>query len=586
MKNQELANIFYEIADYLTMEDEVFRPLAFKKAAVSLETMKKNIEEIYKKGGIPALKEISGVGKNIAEKIEEYLKTGRIKCCEDLKKKTPIDIQELIAVEGLGPKKIKFLYQKLKIKNLKDLEKASKKHEIAPLFGFGEKTEKNILQGIEFLKTSKGRFLLGEILPLVKEIAEKLKNLNQVKKISIAGSVRRMKETIGDVDFLVASNKPAQIMDFFVSLPEVIKIWSKGKTKSSIRLKNGTDMDLRIVPEKSYGAALQYFTGSKEHNIALRKIAMTKGLKLNEYGLFRGSVKIAGENEKEIYKKLGLQWIPAEIRENQGEIEMAQKNNLPKLIEQNDIKGDLHCHSNWSDGENTIEEIAKQAVSQGYEYIGISDHTKFLKIANGLDEKKLAQQKKEIDKINVKCFTPLDAKLSNGARMSNVKCRILQGCEANILKDGSIDIKNETLKKLDFVIAGVHSSFKMPKEQMTERIIKAMQNPFVDIISHLTGRLLKHREEYEIDFDKILACAKETGTILEINANPYRLDLNAQNIRKTKEMGIKMIISSDSHHKEQLNFIEFGVSQARRGWAEKKDIVNTFSLKKLLDFLK
>jgi len=439
------------------------------------------------------------------------------------------------------------------------------------------------LEGIEFLKRSKGRFLLGEILPKVKEVHEKLKNLKEVEVISACGSIRRMKETIGDVDFLVttknlhpvrkkSSNGAGKIMDFFVSLPGVIKIWGKGSTKSSVRLREGFDMDIRVVPAKSYGSALQYFTGSKEHNIALRKIAIDKGLKLSEYGLFRGPKMIAGESEEEIYKALGMDWIPPEMRENQGEIDAALEKKLPRLIDYKDIKGDLHCHSKWDGGKNTILEMAERAKEMGYQYLGITDHTKFLRIEHGLNEKQLAQQRKEIDKLNEKF------------KKENIKFRILQGAETNILNDGSIDIKDEALKKLDYVIAGVHSNFKMPKEKMTERIIRAMKNPNVDIISHPTGRILKRRDEYQIDFDKILRAAKETKTILEINSFPERLDLNDQNIRRAKEAGVKMVINTDSHHKDQLRFIEFGIAQARRGWATAEDIINTQPLEKLLKY--
>jgi len=574
MKNQEIAKIFYEIASFLEMEGADFRPQAFKKAAINLETLEEPVEEIYKKGGAKSLKEIPGVGKSIAEKIEEYLETGKIKYYEQLKKKTPVNMEELIRIEGLGPRKVRVLYQKLEIRNIRDLERAAKSHRVSHLFGFGEKTEKNILEGIEFLKRSKGRFLLGDILSQVKEIYEKLEDLKEVEKIDYAGSIRRMKETIGDVDFLVISKNPKRVMGFFVSLPNVIKIWGKGMTKASVRVKGGFDMDIRVVPKKSYGSALQYFTGSKEHNIVTRKIAIDRGLKLSEYGLFRGRKMIAGKNEEEIYKKLGMEWMPPEMRENQGEVEAALQHKLPKIIGYKDIKGDLHCHSNWNGGANSIEEMAKAAQKMGYEYVGIADHTKFLRIEHGLDEKRLGQRNEEIDKLNA------------GFRRKNLKFKILKGAETNILSDGSIDIKDEALAKLDYVIAGVHSSFKMEKEKMTERIIRAMRNPNVDIISHPTGRLIQRRDEYPIDFDKILRVAKETGTILEINSHPERLDLNDQNIRRAKEAGVKMVINTDSHQKDQFRFIEFGIAQARRGWAEKEDIINTQSLERFSKLLK
>jgi len=581
MKNREIAKIFYEIAEYLEMDEVPFKPYAYEKVAVNLETLEKDVENIYKKGGLKALKEIPGVGEGIASKIEEYLKTGKIKLYEKLKKKAPIDLSEITAIEGMGPKNAKKLYEKLGIKTLKDLEKAAKKGKIAPLFGFGEKTEKNILEGIEFLKRSKGRFLLGDILPKVKEIKEKLESLKEVKKIDVAGSLRRMKETIGDVDFLVIScpsgrgspNKAAKkIMDFFVNLPGVVKVWGKGPTKSSVRLEGGFDVDVRVLPKKTYGAALQYFTGSKEHNIHLRKIAMDKGLKLSEYGLFKGKRIIAGRTEEEIYRALDMKYPAPELRTNSGEIEAAIEGRLPKIIGYNDIRGDLHCHSNWDGGVNSIEEMTEKAQEMGYGYLGISDHTKFLRIEHGLNEKQLAEQRKEIDKLNGKW------------QIANSKFRILQGAETNILKDGSIDIKDSALKKLDYAIAGIHSNFKMEKKKMTERIIKAIKNPYIKIISHPTGRILKRRDEYQIDFGKILRAAKEFGVILEINSFPERLDLNDQNIRRCKEAGVKMIINTDSHQRVQMRYIELGIAQARRGWAEKEDIINTQPLERLLRF--
>ncbi len=574
MFNQNISKIFYELADYFRMEGVDFKPQAYEKAAITIESLESDIGEIYQKGGIEALREIPGVGEGIAKKIEEYLKTGRIKEYEKFKKKIPIDLDSIVKVEGMGVKKAKILYEKLGIKNLKDLEKAAKARKIAPLFGFGEKTEKNILEGIEFLKRSKGRFILGEILPKAAEIMKELRKIKEVKKLEVCGSIRRRKETAGDIDFLAVSDNPEKIMDFFANFPGVAKVWGKGKTKTSVRMEEGYDMDIRAVPKKSYGAALQYFTGSKEHNIILRKIAIDKGYKLSEYGLFKGNKMIAGESEEDIYKKLGLRWIPPEIRENQGEIEAALKGKLPKLVELKDIKGDLHCHSHWGAGKRLIEEIAEEAMALGYEYIGISDHTKFLAIEHGLDEKQLAEQRKEIDRINKKLQT------------ISYKLQVLQGCEANIMSDGAIDIKDEALAKLDYVIAGVHSQMKMPKEKMTQRIIRAMENPNVDVISHPTGRILKQRDEYEIDFDKILKAAKDTGAILEINANPYRLDLNDKNIRKAREIGVKMVINADAHHKSQLSFMEYGVSQARRGWAEKNDIINAWPAEKMLNMLK
>lgn len=560
------------------MDGVAFKPFAYRKVALSLENLSEDVGDIYRSGGIKALQEkIPGVGEGIARAIEEYLKKGKVKQLQELKKKLPLKIDELLKVEGLGPKKIKTLYNELGVKNLKDLEKAVAKHKIAPLFGFGEKTEKNIVQGLEFLKQSKGRFLLGEIMPTVKEIVERLRSRKEIKEISVAGSVRRQKETIGDIDILTVTENIKKTADFFVSMTEVEKIWAQGETKCSVRFKQGFDVDLRMVPQKSFGSALQYFTGSKEHNIATRKIAIEKGLKLSEYGVFKSDKYIAGKTEDDVYNAIGLPYIAPEMREDDGEIRAGLENKLPILVELKDIKGDLHCHTDFeasNHGRNSMEEMAKKAMGLGYEYIGISDHTKFLTIEKGLNEGQILKQHEEIEKLNLKF------------KKENLKFRVLHGCETNILDDGSVDIKDGVLEKLDYVIAGVHSNMKMDKKEMTARIVKAMQNPNIDIMSHPTGRLIGRREEYQMDFDKILETAKKTGTILEINSNPLRLDLNGFNIRRAKAMGIKMIINTDSHQKEQLNLMEYGIGQARRGWAEKADIINTNSVEKLLEYLK
>ena len=574
MKNKEIAKLFYEISEYLEMERVPFKPYAYQKAALTMEGLQDDVATIYQRGGLKALKQIPGVGESIALKIEEYLKTGTMQYYQEFKKKLPIELDEIIAVEGVGPQKAKVLYEQLGIKTLSDLEEAAQAHKIAPLFGFGEKTEKNILEAIEFLKKSKGRFLLGEILPLALEILAKLKGLPEVEQIDAAGSLRRMKETIGDVEFLVISQHPDKVMDFFVSLPGVVKVWGKGATKSSVRLKEGFDMDLRVIPPESYGAALQYFTGSKEHNIALRKIALDQGLKLSEYGLFKGAAPVAAGTEAEVYKKLGLPWIPPELREDRGEIAAAAAGKLPEIIGYQDLKGDLHVHCDWDGGANSLAEIAQAAMSLGYEYVGIADHTKFLRIEHGLDEKALGERNKEIDRLNQQF------------QKSGRNFKILKGCEANIMPDGSIDIEDEALAQLDFVIGGVHSHFKMPAAEMTQRIIKAMENPHVDIISHPTGRIIKRRQEYEIVFEKILQVAQATGTILEINSYPERLDLGDVNILAAKQAGVKMVINTDAHHLDQLRFIKFGIAQARRGWAEKGDIVNAWPAAELLGRLK
>jgi DNA polymerase (family 10) len=574
MKNQNLAKMFYEIAEYLEMDGVPFKPYAYQKAATTLETMKEDVEDLYQTGGVKALKALPGVGEAIAKKIEEYLTTGKLRYYEDFKEKMPMDLDEIIRVEGMGPRRAKVLFEKLGVKNLKELEEAARGRRVAPLSGFGEKTEKNILEAIEFLKRSKGRFLLGDILPVAEEVLEKLRKVKGVERADMAGSLRRMKETIGDVDFLVVSRDPEGVMNVFVSLPGVEKIWAKGKTKSSVRMAEGFDMDVRVIAPESYGAALQYFTGSKEHNIALRKIAIGRGFKLSEYGLFKGSKNVVAKAEEEIYRRLGLQWIPPEMREDRGEVGLAEGGKLPDLISQEDIQGDLHVHSDWDGGSDSIEKIAETAREMGYQYAGISDHTKFLKIERGLDEKKIRERNREIDRLNEK------------RKKAGLRFRILKGCEANIMSDGSIDIKDEVLAELDFVIAGIHSQFKMTRAEMTERIIRALRNPHVDILSHPTGRILKRRGEYDADFDRLLKVAREERKILEINAYPERLDLNDANIMKAIKASVRMVINTDAHHVDQLDMMRFGVAQARRGWAEKKDIINAWPVEELLKTLR
>lgn len=573
MKNQEVAQILFEIGEFLELQEIPFKPQAYQQAAIAIDNMEEDILDLYKKEGIKGLEKIPGVGKSIAEKIEEFLKTGKVKYLKEIKKASPIDLEELTKVEGLGVKRIKKLWKELGVRNLKDLEKALDDHKIAPLFGFGEKMEQNILESIQFLKQGRGRFLLREIIPEVERILEKFKKINGVVNLSVAGSTRRRKETIGDVDFLVAIKDTTdkylveKIMNTFVSMDEVIKVVGKGETKSSIRTKNGLSMDLRLVSESSFGAAMQYFTGSKDHNIALRRIAMKQGYKLNEYGLFRNERKIKGEIEEEIYEKLGMDWIPPEMRENQGEIELATEKKLPKLIELKDIKGDFHCHTSWDGGEHSIKEMAEKAISLGYEYIGIADHTQSLKIENGLDEKRLLEQRKEIDLLN-KSFIE-----------KGIDFKILQGSEVDILKDGSLDIDDKTLQILDYVSVSIHSNFKMGKREMTKRIIKAIEHPLVKILNHPTGMILGRRGEYEVDIDEVLKAAQKNNVALEMNS--YRSDIGYQTARLAKEMGIKLTIGSDAHNKKELADMQFGVYQARRGWLEKRDVLNALTLDKL-----
>lgn len=575
MVNQELSKILYEMALLLEMDDVQFKPRAYEKASLAISSLDEDVREIHRKGGRKALEEIPDVGRGIAERIEEYLKTRRIKDYERLKKKMPVDLEGLKHIEGLGPKKIKLLWQKLKIRTIADLEKAARAGKIRGIPTLGQKTEENILKGIEFVKKSGGRFLLGEIYGLVKEVEARLAKLPGVERAVAGGSIRRMKETIGDADFLVISSRPKPVMEFFVSMPEVVHVYATGETKSMVRLTSGLDCDLRVVPKESFGAALNYFTGSKDHNVALRKIAILKGLKLNEYGLFKGKKQVAGRTEEDLYKALGLSYIEPELRENAGEIEASRAGKLPEnLIGYGDLKGDLQTQTDWTDGANSIEEMAEAAKKAGLSYICITDHTRSLAMTGGADEKKLEKQMSEIDNINSRL------------EIRDSRFKILKGAEVNIMADGSLDIADKTLAKLDCVGAAVHSSFKMSRAEMTKRITRTMENPHVDILFHPTGRIINKRPPYEIDIDGIITAAQRTGTILEIDASPERLDLKDEYIRKCAEAGVKMVIDSDAHSIHGFQFLKFGVAQARRGWAERSDILNTLPLKEFLKSLK
>jgi DNA polymerase (family 10) len=570
LRNDQISKLLNIIAAYEEMQGETFRARAYEKASRIIGGLTEGLSEIYRRGGIDAIMQIEGIGEGIAKKIEQAVTEGAIRYMQDIKKKMPVDIEDLVEIEGVGPKTVMTLWRKLKIKNVSDLEKAAKAGKIRKLAHFGEKSEQDILQAIEFFKKSKGRFLLGYVLPQLKEIESKLKSLKDVEKVSIGGSARRMKETIGDADFLVVSKKPESVVKFFTTMSEVEHVYAKGPTKVLVRLRNGIDADMRIVKGKNWGAALQYFTGNKDHNVELRKIAISKGWKLNEYGIFRGSQQIAGDTEEGVYKKLGMQWMPPEMRENRGEIELAKSGKIPKLIDRADLKGDLQMHTKWTDGNNTIREMANEAKKLGLEYICITDHTTSLAFAGGLDEKKLEKQRKEIEKVR---------KEAKGVK-------ILQGAEVNIMKDGSLDISDAALKKLDVVGASVHSNFNLSREEQTKRITRAMDNPNVDIFFHPTGRLIQKREPYDVDLEQIARHARSTGTVLEIDAFPDRLDLKDEHIRLAKKAGCMFSIDSDAHSTKHLSYLEFGVAQARRGWLESKDVINTLPLDRMLKELK
>jgi len=571
--NREIAKEFTEMAALLEMHGVAFKPRAYEKAALGVESLDREVKDIYKEGGVKALEQIPSVGKGIAAHIEELIKKGSFHEYKTLKKKFPVNISELLAVEGIGPKMIKVLWEKLRIKNLKQLEAATKKGKIRDISHFGRKSEQKILKGIEFLKASGGRRVLGFMLPELRSLEKMIESFDGVEKVITVGSVIRRKETMGDIDILAMSSKPEKVIEQFLTLPFIAHVYGKGENKVNVKFKNGLDGDLLVVPKKSFGAALNYFTGSKYHNIALREIAMKKGLKLSDQGLFRGKKIIAGETEEGIYHVLGLDMPPPEIREDTGEIQAAKLKKLPKLIGYHDLRGDLQVQTDWTDGEHSIEEMAHAAQKAGLEYIAITDHTRSLAMTGGSDEKKLLKQIEEIKKIQKSAF-------------GGKNFRILAGAEVNIGKDGTLDIDDETLSKLDVVGAAVHSHFNLTREEQTKRVIRAMENPHVDIIFHLTGRMINKREAIDIDVDAIIAAAKRTKTVLEIDAFPDRLDIKDDYIRKCVEMGVKMSIDSDAHSTQHFPYLEMGISQARRGWATREDIINAHSLKKMLSFLK
>ena len=597
-KNSEVAKIFREIAFILqTMEEKksepntIFKIRSYNRAADEIQNLSSDIGDIYKKEQLKGLLKIPSIGKAIATKLEEYITTGKIHYYDALKEKLPVDVSQFFGLEGIGPKTIKTLYGNLGIKNIFDLEKAALEGKIRSIPGFSQKKEELILKKIQFFRKGGGRRLIGEVYPLVRRIEERLSRNTGVKQAVAVGSFRRMKETIGDIDFLVSvmSEKDGDnIIDYFVNMPEVNEISGRGLSKAFVKLNNGIDADLLVVPEESFGAAMQYFTGSKEHGVAMRKIAISKGLRLNEWGVFdKQNFRVAGATEEEVYQALGLEWIPPEMRENRGEIELAkigkngmekeEKGRLPQLIAYDDLKGDLQVHSNNTDGTMSIEEMALNARDKfGLSYIAISDHTKSLRLANGLDEKQLLDQANTIAELNDKI------NMNN----NNKHFRILSSAEVNILKDGSLDISNNVLDKLDIVGAAIHSHFSLPIELQTARLISAAQNPSIDIIFHPTGRIINRREGYPVNISNLIEVANESNTILEIDAHYDRLDLKDEFIRMAVENNVKLVIDSDAHHPLHYAFLIFGIGQARRGWANKSDILNTLSSKGLLDSLK
>lgn len=566
--NAEIAGIFNRYAALLEIEGaNSFRIRAYRNAARTVQDLPQSLESMLKEG--EDLSELPTIGKDLAAKIKEIVETGQLSDLQKLEQKTPGDLAKLTALPGLGPKRVKALYDVLKIANLADLQTAIEAGKLRELPGFGSKTEEKILKEIKRHLQAEKRTNLHAAEQVAESLLRHLKGVVGVKAVVVAGSYRRRRETVGDLDILVTCTKGSNVMDRFIGYDAVEEVISKGKTRSTVLLRLGLQIDLRVVPQVSYGAALHYFTGSKAHNIAVRRIAVKRGLKLNEYGIFKREKRVAGRTEEEVFAQVDLPYIEPELRENRGEIEAARKGALPRLISLADIRGDLHSHTKATDGKYTIRKMAEAARERGYEYLAITDHTKHVTVAHGLDAKRLAKQIEDIDRLNKKLEGIM----------------ILKSAEVDILEDGSLDLPNEILKELDLTVCSVHYKFDLAAQKQTARIIRAMDNPYFNILGHPTGRLIGQRDAYAINMRRLMMAALERGCYFEVNAQPERLDLTDIHCRMAKEMGLRVAISTDAHTTATLDYMRFGVGQARRGWLEPEDVLNTRSWKNLKKLL-
>ncbi len=568
-ENVEVAWLLDEIANLLVIKGEDnFKIRAYQRAARTIENLPQNVAELFNEKKLSA---IPGVGKNIGAKLEELFNTGKIEYLDNLRAEVPRGVTEMTMIPGVGPKMALTLFNKLGIKSIAELEQAARDRKIRTVPGLGNKTELNILRGIELMKSGGGRTTLGVAWAVAEGFIGFFRNLPGVVQVEAGGSTRRMKEAIGDIDIVVSSESPDAVTDLFVKHPQVKEVLAQGDTKTSVLLKFGVQVDLRVVKPDEFWSAWHHFTGSKEHNVRLRERSHKYGVKINEYGLFDTETgkRLPVDNEADIYQALGLKYIPPELREDRGEIEAAEKNEVPKLVELSDIMGDLHLHSNWSDGVNTIEQIAAQAETLKYQYVAISDHSKSLAIARGLPTEKVLEQNRYIDDIN----------------NQGLAVKVLKGIEADILSNGALDYPDEVLAEKDVVVASIHSGFRQDREKITDRIVSAIKNEHVDIIAHPTGRLVGRRDPYDVDLERVFEAAAKYGTVLEINASPDRLDLNDVNVRRAKEMGLKIAINTDAHEVQRMLEMRFGVGTARRGWLTADDVINTMSYSELKEFL-
>ncbi len=566
--NHDIAEIFDRVADLLEIEGaNPFRVRAYRNAARVAEGMSQSLADLVARGA--DLAEMPGIGKDLAGKIKEIAATGSLTLLEELSSRTPPELSEMLQIAGLGPKRVHLLHEKLGIRTAKDLREAARLGKIKALKGFGEKTEKQILEGVGQITGEERRFKLITAEPVALALVTYLQGVAGVKEAIVAGSFRRRQETVGDLDILVTGETGDLAIQAFVGYEDIRKVLAQGDTKAAVILRLGIQVDLRVVPQESYGAALHYFTGSKAHNIAIRQLGVKKGLKINEYGVFKGDDRIAGATEAEVYRMVDLPYIEPELRENRGEVEAAQKGRLPQLIGLPDIKGDLHVHTKATDGRNTLEEMAEAAKARGYEYLAITNHSKRVSMAHGLSAEDLAREIKEIDRLNGKLRGII----------------LLKGIELDILADGSLDLPDEILKDLDLTVCSVHYNVNLSRGQQTERIIRAMDNPHFNILAHPTGRLINKREPYEVDLERLLAAARDRGCCMELDAQPDRLDLGDIYCKLAKDMGVKLAIDTDAHSTADLGFMRYGIDQARRGWLEAEDVLNTRTWKELQKLL-